>query len=89
MGNQASGQFSGRPRTSIQAASAGLGSGYYRGGPPQLGGTGSMAGPQGAGTRAPASTQWHPTIVYLLALIAVELIAYSGLRYFTRNGHGG
>lgn len=48
-----------------------------------------MAGPAGAGTRTATSTQWHPTIVYLLGLIAVELIAYAGLRYLTRTGHGG
>ncbi len=49
-----------------------------------------MAGPSGAGTRsAAASTQWHPTIAYLCGLIAVELVAYTALRYFTRNGHGG
>lgn len=65
------------------------GAGYYRGAPPQAGGTGSMAGPKGAGAPSPVDTSWHPTVAYLLALVVLELAAYGGLRYVFRNAHGG
>lgn len=66
------------------------GAGYYRGTPPQYGGTGSMAGPKGTTTGpAPVDTAWHPTVAYLMALVVFELAAYAGLRYVFRNAHGG
>lgn len=65
-------------------------SGYYRGSPPKVGGTGSMAGPKGVRTGPkPVTTAWQPTVAYLVALIVVELAGYAGLRYVFRNAHGG
>lgn len=81
----------GRPR-GISAAASGLGSGYYHGAPPIYGGSGSGMGPKGAGgTTTRPSTQWHPTIAYLLGLIAVELAGYCALRYLLEKhgAHGG
>jgi hypothetical protein len=66
--------------------------GYYRGGPPTYGGEGSMRGPKSAGTTAgsnaaPSNTSaWHPTVKYLLCLVAVEIIAFGTLRYLTKHG---
>jgi hypothetical protein len=34
------------------------------------------------------SGQWHPTVVNLLVLIALELVAYSVLRYAFRQSLG-
>lgn len=49
-----------------------------------------MAGPMGVRTgTSPATAAWQPTVAYLVALIAVELAAYCGLRYVFRNAHGG
>lgn len=49
-----------------------------------------MAGPKGVQTGAKAGpAAWQPTVAYLVALIAVELAAYCGLRYVFRNAHGG
>jgi len=73
------------------AAVPGAGSGYYRGDPPRFGGTGSMAGPKGAGTAPNTSLikGWTPTVANLLLLVVVEMVAYAGLRYAFRNAHGG
>lgn len=32
---------------------------------------------------------WHPTVVNLLVLLALELVAYAGLRYLFRTALGG
>lgn len=37
----------------------------------------------------PSSSDWHPTVVYLLLLVAAEIIAYGALRYTFRSVHGG
>jgi hypothetical protein len=48
-----------------------------------------MAGPSGAGTSGAATTGWHPTVVNLLVLVAVELAAYTLLRHLARRTHIG
>lgn len=66
--------------------------GYYSGGAPRYGGTGSMAGPKAAGTvtgagmPAAGSGTWTPTIKFLLALVAGELLLYGFLRRYTSHG---
>jgi hypothetical protein len=71
------------------AAGTAPGSGYWRGAPPQAGGTGSMQGPSGAGTIVRKAGEWHPTVVHLVGLVILETIAYGLLRYVFRNAHGG
>jgi hypothetical protein len=75
----------------IDAGSTHVGSGYYRGSPPVAGGTGSMAGPRGAGgsPSAKAMGQWHPTVINLVVLVLLELGGYVALRYAFRHVHGG
>lgn len=76
--------------TTVDAAVLGPGSGYYRGAPPNAGGTGSMAGPKGAGTRSLFNSEgWTPTVSNLIVLVALELAAYVVLRYVFRTAHGG
>jgi hypothetical protein len=66
------------------------GSGYYRGSPPHAGGTGSMAGPAGAGSRPLFKAEgWTPTVSNLIVLIALEIGAYVALRWAFRTAHGG
>lgn len=49
-----------------------------------------MAGPSGTGVRSALNvTTWHPTVVYLLCLIVLEIGAYALLRYSFRAFHGG
>lgn len=38
---------------------------------------------------APSNSNWHPTVVYLLILVAAEIAAYGALRYSFRSVHGG
>ena len=81
----------GRPR-GITAAATHPGSGYYRGAPPKFGGIGSRMGPKGSGgSPVRTSNQWHPTIAYLLGLIALELVGYCALRVVLEKAgaHGG
>jgi hypothetical protein len=72
-------------------ADLGLSPGYWRGVPPMSGGIGSMAGP--ASTANPSTgrsaTQWHPTVVYLMGIILVEMAVFGALRYYFRSAHGG
>lgn len=73
-----------------QAAESAPGSGYYRGAPPKAGGTGSMAGPKGAGTRALFNAEgWTPTVTNVVVIVALELALYVVLRYVFRTAHGG
>lgn len=66
------------------------GGGYYRGAPPIAGGTGSMAGPKGAGTRALLNADgWTPTVSNLIVITLLEIGAYMLLRYAFRTAHGG
>ncbi len=66
--------------------------GYFSGGAPRYGGTGSMAGPKGAGTESGAGvigtgpSGWTPTVKYLLALVGAELLIYGLLRRYTSHG---
>lgn len=70
--------------------------GTYRALPPAYGGTGSGQGPRGAGTEAAAMSTangngngagtWHPTILYLVGLLIVEMIVFGMLRRYTRHG---
>jgi hypothetical protein len=67
--------------------------GYYTGAAPRYGGTGSMAGPKAAGTltgagmRMPSgSSDWHPTVKYLLGLVIGELVLFGVVRYYSRHG---
>ena len=68
------------------------GIGYYRGGPPLLGGEGSMSGPKQAGTKAGSltsgtgSSDWHPSVRYLLVLLIAEIAVFGALRYYTKHG---
>ncbi len=72
------------------AAVSKAGSGYYRGAPPNAGGTGSMAGPKGAGTRPLFNTEgWTPTVTNVLIIVLLEIAAYTVLRYVFRTAHGG
>lgn len=72
------------------AATSSPGSGYYRGAPPLAGGTGSMAGPKGAGTRALFNAEgWTPTVTNVVIIVALELAIYCVLRYVFRTAHGG
>lgn len=74
----------------VNAAVPGSGSGYYRGAPPRAGGTGSMAGPKGSGSRALFSADgWTPTVSNLCVLVLLELGAYVALRWAFRTAHGG
>jgi len=74
----------------INTAVSTAGSGYYRGAPPRAGGTGSMAGPKGAGTRALFNSDgWTPTVSNLVVLVFLELGAYVALRWAFRTAHGG
>lgn len=75
---------------SLDAAVGKAGGGYYRGAPPKAGGTGSMAGPKGAGSRAMFNSEgWTPTVSNLVVIVALELIAYCVLRWAFRTAHGG
>jgi hypothetical protein len=75
---------------SVSAAVSAAGSGYYRGAPPRAGGTGSMAGPKGAGSRALFSSDgWTPTVTNLCVLVVLEIGAYAALRWAFRTAHGG
>jgi hypothetical protein len=79
-----------RPDSKVQAATPGPGSGYIHGAPPKAGGTGSMAGPAGAGTRGLRAPEgWTPTVANLVVLIALEIGAYLALRWAFRTAHGG
>lgn len=72
------------------AAVSSAGSGYYRGAPPLAGGTGSMAGPKGAGSRALFNAEgWTPTVTNVVIIVALELAIYCVLRYVFRTAHGG
>lgn len=74
----------------IDAAVPGSGSGYYRGAPPKAGGTGSMAGPKGAGSRGLFNDEaWTPTVSNLVILVMLELLGYVVLRWAFRTAHGG
>jgi len=74
----------------MDASKSSPGSGYYRGAPPRAGGTGSMAGGKGAGTRALFSSDgWTPTVSNLVVLVLLELVAYCVLRWAFRTAHGG
>ena len=74
----------------MDAAVMKAGGGYYRGAPPTVGGTGSMAGPKGAGSRAMFNSEgWTPTVSNLVVLVVVELLAYCVLRWAFRTAHGG
>lgn len=74
----------------LDAAETAPGSGYYRGAPPKAGGTGSMAGPRGAGTRSLFNSDgWTPTVSNLVVLVVLEIGAYALLRYAFRAAHGG
>ena len=66
--------------------------GYYVGYGPQAGGSGSgmgqaMAGPgqfaSGNGVTVGGQT-WHPTILYLLALIVVEMVVFGYVGHFLK-----
>jgi hypothetical protein len=72
-------------------ASIGMSPGYWRGVPPTVGGTGSMAGPASSAnaTTGDNATQWHPTVLYLIALILVEMAIFGFMRYYFRAAHGG
>jgi hypothetical protein len=50
-----------------------------------------MAGPASTAnpTTGPQATQWHPTVVYLVGLILVEMAVFGLLRYYFRAAHGG
>lgn len=75
---------------SINAAVSSAGSGYYRGAPPIAGGTGSMAGPKGAGSRPLFNAEgWTPTVSNLVIIVVLELLAYCVLRWAFRTAHGG
>lgn len=78
-------------RGAIDAGATRPGSGYYRGSPPVAGGTGSMAGPRGAGGTVSmgALGEWHPTVINLIILVLLELGGYIALRYAFRHVHGG
>jgi len=74
----------------VQAATSAAGSGYYRGAPPRAGGTGSMAGPKGAGSRALFNDSgWTPTVSNLCVLVLLEIGVYVALRWAFRTAHGG
>jgi hypothetical protein len=74
----------------INAAVMRPGSGYYRGAPPIAGGTGSMAGPKGAGSRSLFNADgWTPTVSNLVVIVLLELVAYCVLRWAFRTAHGG
>jgi hypothetical protein len=66
--------------------------GYYSGGAPRYGGTGSMAGPKAAGTVSGAgvasapSGGWTPSVMFLVGLVAAELLLYGVLRHYTSHG---
>lgn len=66
--------------------------GYYSGGAPRYGGTGSMAGPKAAGTAGGAGIAstgaggWTPSVLFLVGLVAAELVLYGALRHFTSHG---
>jgi hypothetical protein len=66
--------------------------GYYVGGAPRYGGTGSMAGPRAAGTVTGAGMSgsggegWTPTIKFLVGLVLGELLLYGALRRYTSHG---
>jgi hypothetical protein len=66
--------------------------GYYSGGAPRYGGTGSMAGPKAAGTVAGAgitstgTAGWTPSVKFLVALVGAELLLYGVLRHYTSHG---
>ena len=59
--------------------------GYYAGYGPQAGGSGSGMGAAMAGTQSLAAgqgvsiggTDWHPTVLYLFALLLAELIVFT------------
>lgn len=72
-------------------ASIGMSPGYWRGVPPKSGGTGSMAGPASTAnaTTGANASQWHPTVLYLVGLILVEMAIFGALRYYFRGAHGG
>lgn len=62
--------------------------GYYRGSPNAFGGSGSgqgpaMAGngifPQGQGPVDNSTSQWNPTILYMFALIILEMVIFGFL----------
>jgi hypothetical protein len=75
---------------SVSVSTSGGGSGYYRGAPPRAGGTGSMAGPNGAGSRSLFNSDgWTPTVSNLVFLVLLELGAYCAFRYAFRTAHGG
>jgi hypothetical protein len=50
-----------------------------------------MAGPASTAnaTTGANATQWHPTVLYLVGLILVEMAAFGFLRYYFRAAHGG
>jgi len=66
--------------------------GYYSGGAPRYGGTGSMSGPKAAGTVAGAGvasaggSAWTPSVKFLLGLVVAELLIYGVLRRYTSHG---
>lgn len=66
--------------------------GYYSGGAPRYGGTGSMKGPKAAGTVAGAGiapgpgSGWTPSVLYLVGLVLAELLLYGLLRHYTSHG---
>lgn len=57
--------------------------------------TGSSVGSMGNGYGLPgniigsSSSNWHPTVVFLLALVVAEVVGYCALRYTFRSVHGG
>lgn len=67
--------------------------GYYSGGAPRYGGTGSMAGPKAAGTVSGYGAAisgvrgaWTPNVMYLVGLVVAELLLYGVLRRYTSHG---
>jgi hypothetical protein len=62
---------------------------WWRGAPPQAGGTGSGAGPSSGPLASLPNGGYTPTAVNLLVLIALEIGAYIALRWAFRTVHGG
>lgn len=50
-----------------------------------------MAGPASTAnaTTGDTANQWHPTVVYLIGLILVEMAIFGFLRFYFRGAHGG
>lgn len=80
------------PRHATAYAAPDPRTGYFSGGAPRYGGTGSMAGPKAAGTVAGAGSAptgsggWTPSVKFLVGLVVGELVVYGLLRHYTSHG---